>query len=491
MPKIIREIEEHELNSVLAWAKKEGWDIGQYDGATYFKLSSRDFLVLVIDHEVAGVILAAKFNASFVFIGLFIINEPYRGQGYGKQLWNAAVEKLGFYSSVNLYAVPQQLSLYRHLGLVDRHINKRYYFRRNTDNIFNDYKDFEMLTNAAYLTKYDRQICGFSREEFLGLLLQQTEASSSVAFEKNRKEIDSVQNREISVRQGYLIQPVLGDGGCCYTPLGITREQAFHSLSEHVLDIREMLKKPVKEALFDAEFYHYLCVKNIFDSSIPRESLICDDKILNACAFQEDVQRAYLLYNIIEKNVDAGRAHPAILQALMNIQNIELHIWQVGDKEELVSLHSGEENYGAYIPKCPIRRIDLVYVDNNHFNLVKFQGYADSIPERGMYPLESLRHREIIGYGILRRCLRSYRVGPLYSDTFEGAQAITQKLLSQIPIGETAMFDIPSKNRWINQYVTFFRLIPENSGDTYLLSKGEEQGLAEENCFGVASLEIG
>lgn len=315
----VREIKNDEIDSVLEWAKNERWDIGKYDGMTYYQLSSRDFLVLTINHGLAGVILAAKYNLTFVFIGLFIIKEPFRSQGYGRQLWNAAIERLGHYSSINLYAVPQQVPFYRHLGLTESHLNKRYSLcREQRDHLFVS-DCFELLSNFSLLAKYDQQISGISRGEFLGLILSQPEVLSIVALEKNLPRLSSVE--------------------------------------------RQTNQNPI---------------------------VLCS----------EDVGSSVL-------------------------------------------------------------------------------------------SIDTEQNQEIIGYGIVRRCLHSYRLGPVYSNTFEGAQVITQTLLNQIPIGEKVILDIPEKNPSIYQYLSFFGFSPQSDMDTYLMFKGESQELAGKNCFGLASLEIG
>lgn len=42
-----------------------------------------------------------------------------------------------------------------------------------------------------------------------------------------------------------------------------------------------------------------------------------------------------------------------------------------------------------YIPQRSNRRVDLLFINNNHFELLVLNGYEGNMPENGIYPLKT------------------------------------------------------------------------------------------------------
>ncbi len=197
----------------------------------------------------------------------------------------------------------------------------------------------------------------------------------------------SMTNRVANQGQGYVREKVLGDGDCGYTAFGVERDNAIPLLLDHVSEISHLIQIPVRHALLTGEFYQYLFDKEII--TIGQEALWGNQELLAQYSNDLAVQKAYINYDVRDKRIDAGYSHPAVLQALAHIQHIELHIWRLGNDNVLVPHVVHEENYATYMPTQVTQRIDLLFVNGNHFDRLKLQGYEHTIPNEGIYPLNS------------------------------------------------------------------------------------------------------
>lgn len=191
------------------------------------------------------------------------------------------------------------------------------------------------------------------------------------------------------IKFGYTILHVTGDGNCGYTALGMSRQQALKLLIDNARDVVGLLEFPTQQALLTEEFYWHLRNQNIIDDDVTHESITGDQEIRNGYATWDKVQEAYIHYDVRDTRIDAGYAHPKVLQALAHIQGINLYMWQLGDNEVLIPFVLGQENYALYRPENATSRTDLLYVNGNHFERLDLSSYNDQIPGENIYPLDS------------------------------------------------------------------------------------------------------
>jgi GNAT superfamily N-acetyltransferase len=83
-----------EVDLAVDWAASEGWNPGLYDAETFYATDPTGFLIGEMNHQPIAVISCVKYGGNFGFIGLYIVKPDYRGQGYGIQIWNAALDYL-------------------------------------------------------------------------------------------------------------------------------------------------------------------------------------------------------------------------------------------------------------------------------------------------------------------------------------------------------------------------------------------------------------
>ena len=96
MPSFLRilPLETDDIPAVTAWARQEGFAPGLGDVAIYRHTDRQGIWVGWLGNERIGCITGVRYNAAYGFIGLYLVRPPWRGQGYGLQLWRHALEHL-------------------------------------------------------------------------------------------------------------------------------------------------------------------------------------------------------------------------------------------------------------------------------------------------------------------------------------------------------------------------------------------------------------
>ncbi|MBJ7899373.1 MAG: GNAT family N-acetyltransferase [Cyanobacteria bacterium RI_101] len=155
-----------EMTIPLDWAAQEGWNPGLGDGECFFAADPQGFLAGKIDGQPVATISAVRYGADFGFIGLYLVDKRFRGQGYGLEIWRRALEYLEG-RTIGLDGVVAQQGNYQKSGfqLAYRHIRFGGAVQtvRPPDPHFFDLSGFEL----ARLADYDRQFFPARREAFL------------------------------------------------------------------------------------------------------------------------------------------------------------------------------------------------------------------------------------------------------------------------------------------------------------------------------------
>ncbi|MGB0943304.1 MAG: GNAT family N-acetyltransferase [Marinomonas sp.] len=121
----IRKMTQEELGLALSWAAIEGWNPGLHDAKTYFLADPNGFLLAEFNGEPIGCISAIKYSPDFAFIGFYLVKPEFRGQGYGMQLWQAAMSYLSG-CNIGLDGVAAQQANYQKSGFQLAYANVRF-----------------------------------------------------------------------------------------------------------------------------------------------------------------------------------------------------------------------------------------------------------------------------------------------------------------------------------------------------------------------------
>lgn len=203
----IRTMSRDEIHIAIDWAASEGWNPGLYDADCFYAADPEGFLVGELNNEPVATISAVKYGETFGFIGFYIVKPDYRGQGYGIEIWNAALERLSG-RNVGLDGVVAQQSNYKKSGFELAYRNIRYEGMSGGEPAKNP--EIIKLSELPFdvVEAYDQPFFPDNRTRFLKSWLNQPE---SIALGIMRKGKLSGYGMIRACRSGYKIGPLFAD----------------------------------------------------------------------------------------------------------------------------------------------------------------------------------------------------------------------------------------------------------------------------------------
>jgi hypothetical protein len=164
------------------------------------------------------------------------------------------------------------------------------------------------------------------------------------------QDLSGTQNTQ---RRGYDRHVIEGDR--IFSMLGISREQAYLLLIERMKECHSIkpFETRMNELRLEKEFKEYLLTRNL-----PRE---------------DEIDQAFVEYELKDKNFDKEPIHPAILQTLSALQNIDIHLWKLGPTQELIPYAFEEKEDDS-----SSQRVDLLLV-GNHYEKLSFPEHGSGI----------------------------------------------------------------------------------------------------------------
>jgi ribosomal protein S18 acetylase RimI-like enzyme len=112
---VVRRMTEADLALALEWAAAEGWNPGLHDAHCFHAADPQGFFLGERDGVPIGCVSAVRYGSGFGFLGLYIVKAEHRGQGFGLELWRAALDHLGD-RMIGLDGVVAQQENYRKSG---------------------------------------------------------------------------------------------------------------------------------------------------------------------------------------------------------------------------------------------------------------------------------------------------------------------------------------------------------------------------------------
>ena len=106
-----------DLVQVLDWAAAEGWNPGLDDAAAFHAADPQGFFLAERDGAAVAAISVVDHSDSFAFLGLYLCQPEWRGQGIGYALWTHALAHAGT-RTVGLDGVAAQQANYAKSGFV-------------------------------------------------------------------------------------------------------------------------------------------------------------------------------------------------------------------------------------------------------------------------------------------------------------------------------------------------------------------------------------
>jgi len=91
----IRPLDLAQVETLIDWAREEGWSPGLKDGACFLAADPHGFFGAFAKDQLIGGIAAVRYGPRFGFIGLLIVHPEFRGGRAGPELAQAAIGHLG------------------------------------------------------------------------------------------------------------------------------------------------------------------------------------------------------------------------------------------------------------------------------------------------------------------------------------------------------------------------------------------------------------
>ncbi|MCB9045312.1 MAG: GNAT family N-acetyltransferase [Chitinophagales bacterium] len=83
----IQQLDRQGLDTLVSWAKAEGWNPGPYDADVFWATDPEGFVGYYHNDELIGGGSVVAYNGLFGFMGFFIVKPEYRSVGIGRKLW--------------------------------------------------------------------------------------------------------------------------------------------------------------------------------------------------------------------------------------------------------------------------------------------------------------------------------------------------------------------------------------------------------------------
>ncbi len=71
------------VGTCIPWMREAGWNPGLHDAETFFTADPGGFFIGELDGQAIATVSAVRYDDSFGFLGCYIVQEAFRGHGYG------------------------------------------------------------------------------------------------------------------------------------------------------------------------------------------------------------------------------------------------------------------------------------------------------------------------------------------------------------------------------------------------------------------------
>lgn len=105
------------------------------------------------------------------------------------------------------------------------------------------------------------------------------------------------------------------------------------------------------------------------------------------------------------------------------------------------------------------------------------------------HALGIIQNDRLAGYGVIRKAQNGYKIGPLYADSPELANAIFASLIQAVDFLQPVYLDIPEVNHEALKLAERYRM--EKVFETARMYTGESPSLPLDRIYGVTSFEVG
>ena len=231
----IKNMSQADLNTVLEWAASEGWNPGLDDAESFFAADPAGFFMALKDNIPVAGISVVKQDHNHGFLGLYICQPMYRGQGIAWAVWQAGMDYLKD-MTIGLDGVVEQQDNYRQSGFSLAYRNIR--FSGLPCGLSEIQPGHRCVTaeDLPAILELDRRVHGLNRELFI---------RNWVAGSQYRHSIVRTEGSNITgfgtirtCQQGHKVGPLIADNTEAAFAL-LSSLVAYSGASNIILDVPE------------------------------------------------------------------------------------------------------------------------------------------------------------------------------------------------------------------------------------------------------------
>jgi ribosomal protein S18 acetylase RimI-like enzyme len=207
----LRAMARPELDTLVEWAAREGWNPGLDDARIFWNTDPQGFVAAELDGELIGGGSVVSYGGHFGFMGFFIVRPEYRSRGLGQQLWlhrrDRLLARLQSPATIGMDGVFAMQAFYARGGFVLSHRDLRYEARGGAGAPAPGLVDVREVP-ADTLSRYDAARFPSPRKRFLESWIAQPHARGLAAMPGGTLRGYGVIR---ACRQGHKIGPLFAD----------------------------------------------------------------------------------------------------------------------------------------------------------------------------------------------------------------------------------------------------------------------------------------
>ena len=158
------------LETLVEWARKEGWNPGKHDYDVFWKTDPDGFYGFYYQNNLIAGGAVVSYNGEYGFMGLFIVLPEYRGLGIGNKLWylrrDFLLDRLNTGASIGMDGVVDMQPFYQKGGFEIAFKDERYECKGEEQIVSNQVSLIDP-SDLPEILKYDTTCFGVKRETFI------------------------------------------------------------------------------------------------------------------------------------------------------------------------------------------------------------------------------------------------------------------------------------------------------------------------------------
>lgn len=180
----INRMSRSEVDIAIQFAADEGWNPGINDADCFYSADPNGFFIGRLNGEPVCTISAVAYNNNFGFIGLWIVKQGLRGNGYGADAWKKAIEYLRG-REIGLDGVLELEENYKRKGFETAYYSSRFEGVTNESNK-NDPRIVDLRKiPIKELYRYDKLLFPAQRNDFLKCWISRPDTTALGIMEDN------------------------------------------------------------------------------------------------------------------------------------------------------------------------------------------------------------------------------------------------------------------------------------------------------------------